>query len=102
MANIQALHLRVTEASGALTDPNISEAKLEHYYTELREISVALRAKDAEARTQVITFSNGLKLAHSEIARRCAETSIADFCILTGLTRAEVLERTGLNKAGVS
>lgn len=102
MRDAAALHSRVQVISEALTDPEIPEDLLEYHYAELKEIGAQLSAEDAQRRNQVITFSNGLALTTAEVAKVCAKTSIADFCIQTGLARAEVLERTGLAKAGVS
>ena len=84
-----------------LTDPTLSAAERERAYTLLSGFNEQLRLRDLERRQEVVCFSNGLTLSTDQIAACCKTYSVADFCIWAGLTRAEVLERTGLARAGV-
>jgi hypothetical protein len=84
-----------------LTDPSATEEERVDLYAALRECSDGLKLRDLERRHELVCFSNGLEITAQQIAEFCGRHGIADFCIVHGLSRAEVLERTGLSKAGV-
>ena len=85
-----------------LTDPESTSEERAACYEALRNFSDHLKVRDLERRSDVVIFSIGVKLSDERIAHMVNRSSLADFCIRHGLTRAEVLERTGLAQAGVS
>ena len=87
--------------SHRLSAPDLTQTELDGLYTELSTLNAELRRRDSERRAAPVQFSNGLELPAWKIAQYCSRYSVADFCVLFGLSRAEVLERTGLGKAGV-
>lgn len=91
----------IQSVSERLADPTLSEAERQRAYTILSGFNEQLRLRDLERREALVHFSNGLTLPNDQIAAYCKTYSVADFCITHGLTRAEVLERTGLARAGV-
>lgn len=91
----------IKRACKRLTDPSLSAAELDELYSELRAVNEAFRAEVRRRREAPVRFSNGLELPAWKVAAYCNRYSIADFCIRNGLDRAEVLERTGLGRAGV-
>lgn len=84
-----------------LANPLTTEEQRRACYAELRRFNDSLRLRDTQRRGETVTFSNGRTLAVTAIAAFCRRYSVADFCLLYGLERAEVLERTGMGKAGV-
>ena len=85
-----------------LTDPSATEADRAACYAALRNYSDNLKLRDLKRRQELVRFSNGLKMPAWKIAEFCNKYSVADFCIFHGLARADVLERTGMAKAGMS
>lgn len=84
-----------------LTDPSATEAERAACYAALRDYSDNLKLRDLARRQELVRFSNSLELPAHKIAEACKRRSLADFCIFYGLSRQEVLERTGMAKAGV-
>jgi hypothetical protein len=87
--------------SERLADPSLTDAERGALYASLKAFGEQLRMRDTNRRRAVIVFSTGLKVTPTAIAQFCRRYSLADFCILYGLSRHEVLERTELDKAGV-
>lgn len=91
----------IRSVSERLADSSLSEEDRGLLYAMLRGFNEQLRLRDLKRRQELVRFSNGLEMPAWKIAEFCHKYSLADFCIVHALTRAEVLERTGMAKAGV-